>query len=184
MPDENQISRRNFLKNGLWASCAAGLAGMLAFKKRAVGSVWQLDPYKCTACGKCEHACVLEHSAVKCVQAYALCGYCDLCSAYFEPKVKDLTTAAENQLCPTGAIKRTFVEDPYFEYTIDESLCTACGKCVKGCVDFGNGSLFLQIRHDRCLNCNECSIAVACPAQAFKRVSAAEPYLVKNVRHA
>ena len=50
----------------------------------------------------------------------------------------------------------------YFEYTIDEGLCIACGKCVVGC-RLMNGSLFLQVRHDRCLNCNECSIAVACP---------------------
>jgi len=51
---------------------------------------------------------------------------------------------------PDGAIKRAYVEDPYFEYTIDERLCIGCGKCVKGCNAFGNGSLQLQVRHDRC----------------------------------
>jgi len=56
-----------------------------------------------------------------------------------------------------------------------------CGKCVKGCKTFGNGSLFLQVRHDRCLNCNECSIAAACPSGAFKRVPADKPYLLKRV---
>src|SRR6185436_15728344 len=76
---------------------------------------------------------------------------------------------AENQLCPTAAIKRTYVEDPYYEYTIDEQLCIGCAKCVEGCNRFGNGSLFLQIRHDRCVNCNECSIARVCPGDAFRR---------------
>jgi Na+-translocating ferredoxin:NAD+ oxidoreductase subunit B len=80
-----------------------------------------------------------------------------------------------------GAIKRTYVEDPYYEYTIDEPLCIGCGKCVKGCYSFGNGSLFLQVRHDRCLNCNDCSIARGCPSGAFRRVPANSPYLFKGV---
>jgi electron transport complex protein RnfB len=54
---------------------------------------------------------------------------------------------------------------------------------VKGCVLFGNGSFYLQVRHDRCLNCNECSIARVCPAQAFKRVPASQPYLLKDREH-
>lgn len=152
-------------------------------KKRSDEKVWQLDPEKCIACGNCATYCVLEESAVKCVHAYAICGYCDLCTGFFEPEPRELDTGAENQLCPTGAIKRSFVEDPYYEYTIDESLCNGCGKCVKGCNAFGNGSLFLQVRHDRCSNCNECSIATACPAQAYKRVSADEPYIIKTVGH-
>jgi electron transport complex protein RnfB len=51
---------------------------------------------------------------------------------------------------------------------------------VKGCFEQGNGSLFLQVRHDRCLNCNECSIAKACPSDAFRRVPASAPYLLKK----
>jgi electron transport complex protein RnfB len=43
-----------------------------------------------------------------------------------------------------------------------------------------NGSLYLQVRHDRCLDCNDCSIASACPTQAFRRVPAADPYLLKK----
>jgi electron transport complex protein RnfB len=109
-----------------------------------------------------------------------MCGYCDLCTGYFRPEPPSLNSGAENQLCPTGAIKRTFVEDPYFEYTIDERLCIGCGKCVKGCNAFGNGSLFLQVHHDRCQHCNECAIAVACPSQAYCRVPADQPYLLKN----
>lgn len=146
--------------------------------------VWQIDPYKCVACENCATYCVLEDSAVKCVQVYPICGYCKICFGFFEPEPHDINEGAENQLCPTGAIERRFIEDPYYEYNIDESLCIGCGKCVKGCNTFGNGSFFLQVRHDRCLNCNECSIAAACPADAFVRVPANRPYLLKEVDHA
>ena len=110
---------------------------------------------------------MLEQSAVKCVHAYAVCGYCQLCTGFFAPEPNELTTAAENQLCPTAAIKRTYVEDPYYQYSIDEQLCIGCAKCVEGCNRFGNGSLFLQIRHDRCLNCNECAISRTCPGDGL-----------------
>ena len=168
---------------GIRRACAVGLAGVagfFTFNKAETGTVWQLDPHKCIACGNCATYCVLKESAVKCVHAYAMCGYCTICFGYFGPEPSDINTAAENQLCPTGAIVRTFVEDPYYEYTIDEKLCIGCGKCVKGCNAFGNGSLILQVRHDRCLNCNECAIAQACPSGAFKRVSANQPYLLKG----
>ena len=83
-----------------------------------------------------------------------------------------MNTGAENCLCPTAAIRRSYVEDPYFEYTIDEQLCIGCAKCVEGCNRFGNGSLFLQVRHDRCVNCNECAISKVCAGDAFRRVPA------------
>jgi len=118
------------------------------------------------------------------VHAFAMCGYCDLCTGYFTAEPSGLHTGAENLLCPTGAIIRTSLEDPYYQYTIKEELCVGCAKCVKGCNTFGNGSLFLQVRHDRCLNCNECSIAAACPTQAFRRVPASRPYILKKVEDA
>ena len=183
---KNKISRREFFNTSTRGGCLLG-AGILlgGFAKESQGKkyVWQIDPYKCIACGNCATYCVLEESAVKCVHAYAMCGYCDLCTGYFEPEPKSLDTGAENQLCPTGAIKRSFVEDPYYEYTIDEKLCIGCGKCVKGCNAFGNGSLFLQVRHDRCVNCNECSIAASCPSGAFRRVPLEEPYIIKGRSH-
>ncbi len=158
-----------------------GLVGFVAGKKAtAEPLVWQIDPYKCIACGNCATHCVLDPSAVKCVNSFPMCGYCDLCTGYFPPEPVALNTGAENQLCPTGAIIRKLVEEPYYEYTIDEELCIACGKCVIGCAAFGNGSLYLQVRHDRCLNCHECSIAIACPSQAFVRVPASQPYLLKH----
>ncbi|MBN1765437.1 MAG: hypothetical protein JW860_09295 [Sedimentisphaerales bacterium] len=177
------VTRRDVLRDSVRGACLLGagvFGGLLARKSAGEQMVWQIDPYKCISCGHCATYCVLQESAVKCVHSYAMCGYCDLCTGFFEPEPIALTTGAENQLCPTGAIIRTFVEDPYFEFTIDEPLCIGCGKCVKGCNAFGNGSLFLQVRHDRCLNCNECSIAQACPSQAFRRVPAHQPYILKG----
>jgi electron transport complex protein RnfB len=182
--NEGGVSRRHFLKGSFRGACLAGFGGiaaLLAGRIKKKNTVWQIDPYTCVACGNCATYCVLEESAVKCTHAFEICGYCRICFGFFGPEPFDITEGAENQLCPTGAIKRKFVEDPYYEYTIDLSLCNGCGKCVKGCNTFGNGSLFLQVRHDRCLNCNECSIAAACSSGAFKRVPADKPYLLKTV---
>jgi electron transport complex protein RnfB len=40
--------------------------------------------------------------------------------------------------------------------------------------------LHLQIRHNLCLNCNQCSIASNCPSDAISRVPADEPYIIKG----
>ena len=185
METGKRTTRRKFIADGLRTAGLVGLAGgaaALAASRAGRGgdTVWQIDPDKCNQCGNCATYCVLTPSTVKCVHAYAMCGYCDLCTGYFPPDSNALNTAAENQLCPTGAIERSFVEDPYYQYVIDEGLCIGCGKCVKGCEAFGNASLFLQVRHDRCVNCNQCSIATACPADAFVRVPADQPYIIKG----
>lgn len=152
----------------------------LSRKSTAQGYVWQIDPYKCSSCGLCKTKCVLTPSAVKCTNAYSMCGFCDFCPGFLRPSAKEYSTGAENQLCPVGAIRRKFVEEPYFEYSIDETLCDACSICVKSCHDFGNGSLYLQIMHNLCVNCNQCSIARECPSGAISRVPAAEPYIRKD----
>ena len=172
MADTNaQVTRRTFVGNSLRVAGAIGLGGvtatLVAKKGKSGDTVWQIDPDKCIACENCATYCVLDVSAVKCVHNFAMCGYCQLCTGYFEPEPNELNSGAENQLCPTGAIQRAFIEDPYYEYTIDRQLCIGCGKCVKGCAMM-NGSLYLQVRHERCLNCNQCSIAIACPTQVFK----------------
>ena len=175
--------RREFLRKGLHTITAliiGGLTGVLFRKSSGEEMVWQLDPNICIQCEKCAVNCVLPISAVKCVHSFSMCGYCDLCSGYLQPGAKSRDTGAESQLCPSGAIKRTYVEDPYFEYTIDEDLCIGCGKCVKGCSAFGNGSLYLQARQNLCLNCNECSIARSCPSRAWKRVPADRPYILRG----
>jgi len=181
--NNNRMNRRNFLRDGMRTVAAltiGGVTGLIAGKSGAGDTVWQIDPHTCIQCESCAINCVLTPSAVKCVHAYDVCGYCELCGGYMEPDTKVLDTAAENQLCPTGAIKRTFIENPFYEYTIDEELCIGCAKCVKGCGAFGNGSLYLQVRHDRCLNCNECAIARNCPSGAFRRVPADQPYILKG----
>lgn len=181
------VSRRAFLRHGVRVGAMTGLGALLGVvgsrSSTTQGYVWQIDPDKCVRCGNCATACVLTPSAVKCVNSFPICGYCDLCTGYFVPEPNALSTAAENQVCPTAAIKRRFIEDPYYEYTIDEELCIGCGKCVEGCTRFGNGSFYLQIRHDRCLNCNECSIARVCAGDAIHRVPASQPYYIKTTTH-
>lgn len=182
---DSPIARRKFLRS-LGTVVAGGsilaVTGGLAWKTKAVESdyYWQIDPAKCTQCGRCETHCVLPVSAVKCFHANRVCGYCDLCGGYYRTNVKELNTAAENLMCPTGAIERKFVEDPYFEYTINESLCNGCGKCVKGCSSFGNGSLYLQIKRDLCVDCNECKISTVCSADAISRVPYTLAYNLKD----
>ena len=182
MPDNKRpkpIPRRTFLKHagrGISLLAIGGAAGALGLRAVRAGTVWQIDPMKCIQCGQCATYCVLDVSAVKCVHQYAMCGYCKLCTGFFLPEPNQLDTGAENQQCPTGALKRSFVEDPYHQYDIDEPLCIGCGKCVKGCVSFGNASLYLQVRHDRCLNCNQCNIALHCPSKAISRVPQTAAY--------
>lgn len=182
MSEVKSLTRREFFRAGLRTLAAFSLGGITALgaKRATARYVWQLDPALCTQCGRCATECVLAPSAVKCIHAYDVCGYCKLCGGYHQPAAKEQDTAAENQLCPTGAIQRSFVEDPYYQYDIIEPLCIGCGKCVKGCTSFGNGSLYLQVRHDLCVNCNECAIARNCPAQAFMRLPAAQPYFLKG----
>jgi electron transport complex protein RnfB len=176
------IDRRSFLQTGLRAGAAVGLiagAGATALKLNADDNVWQLDPKKCISCGLCETECVVNPSAVKCVHSYGVCGYCNLCFGFLQPNATEQSTAAENQMCPTSAIGRKLIEGPYYEYAIDESLCIGCSKCVKGCTTFGNGSMHLQIRHNVCVNCNECTISRACPTRAFQRLPTKTPYIPK-----
>lgn len=180
---KNQVNRRDVMRfslNTIAGISIGGIAGLLINNSSSEEMVWQLDPDVCIQCEKCWTNCVLPFSAVKCVNSFSICGYCDLCPGYLEAGAKSRNTGAENQLCPTGALKRKYIEEPYFEYTIDEKLCIACAKCVKGCEAFGNGSLYLQVRHDRCLNCNECSIAISCPSQAYRRVPARTPYILRG----
>lgn len=183
MAEDKKYNRREFIQNSMRITlglAVAGLGGLTLMRSGKENWVWQIDPFTCTQCGRCATTCVMSPSAVKCVQAYDLCGYCDLCTGYFKSGVKDLNTGAENLLCPTSAISRKFIEEPYFQFDIIEDLCIGCGKCVKGCTSFGNGSFILQIRHDRCQNCNECAIARMCPSDAITRVPANKPYMIKG----
>ncbi|MBT3278608.1 MAG: 4Fe-4S binding protein [Phycisphaerales bacterium] len=172
-----RLTRRGLLRGLLGGGVVAVAA--VASQGDASDTVWQIDPHKCTHCGRCATECTLTPSAVKCVHAYAACGYCDICTGYLAEVRVDNEPAAENEMCPTGAIVRTRVENPYYEYSILEERCVGCAKCVQGCTDYSNGSLYLQILHDRCTNCNDCAIALACPAGAISRVPVSAPYIAK-----
>lgn len=178
MKPPTTFGRRDFAR--LAAAAAVGLVSFKVLWPGRDATYWQIDPTKCVQCGQCATYCVLNPSAVKCIHSYEICGYCDLCGGYLQPGAVARDTGAESQLCPTAAITRTFIEDPFFQYTIDEELCVGCGKCVKGCGMFGNGSLYLQVKQDLCVQCNECAIARSCPAEAFVQVSAADLYLLKT----
>ena len=180
MSDDKQITRQDFLANcgrGAALLLLGGAAGTLAQRTARSRQVWQIDPAKCIQCGQCADYCVLDQSAVRCFHTYPICGYCDLCSGFFKTDHNALNEGAENQMCPAAAIRRSFVSQPYFQYTIDEEKCVGCGRCVKGCVKYGNGSLYLQVKQSLCVNCNQCNIAANCPSNAFVRLPADAPYL-------
>jgi len=181
----NPMQRRKFIINCSRLIAGGAILALFGFSYRKTTKkntlfFWQIDPAKCTFCGRCETDCVLATSAVKCVHAVKVCGYCDLCGGYYRANVKELNTAAENLMCPTGAIQRKYVEEPYFEYSINEKLCNGCGKCAKGCNSFGNGSLYLQIKRELCKECNECQIAKTCPSDAIRRVPMELAYDLKG----
>ncbi len=178
-----KIDRRELLKKAFWGFSVAGLGGITGFvlpRSFNNKTVWQIDPFKCVSCSRCETECVLMPSAVRCVHIPTMCGYRKTCPAFFDfdPNRPDTTSRA--QLCPQRAIRRRPVSDSYYSYTINIDRCNGCAKCVKRCAANGNGSLFLQIYHDLCINCNECAIAASCPTQAITKVPADKPYILKN----
>jgi electron transport complex protein RnfB len=154
-------SRRDFVKTAgklIVAVPVLALPVILSKKTDVKGYVWQIDPYKCTSCEQCRTACVMTPSAVKCTNAFPMCGYCDFCPGFLRQGAKTFNTAA------------------------DEKLCDGCSKCVKACANFGNGSLYLQIMHNLCVNCNQCRIARICPSDAVIRVPSTGPYLRKELK--
>ena len=161
---KDQVSRRGFL---LWSirSVAAlalvGGSGLLLGKNKRY-RLYQIDPAKCTECGLCATACVRTPSAVKCINQFDICGYCDYCYGYYQGE-------AENRelRCPYDAIVRKPQGEGRYEYTINEDKCTGCGVCVTNCRTLGNASFYLQIRHDLCHECNQCAIAEVCPVDAI-----------------
>jgi electron transport complex protein RnfB len=179
----NRTTRRQFIDRSFRVVGFVGLgsaAGVLT-RRAAADTVYQVDPNRCVACDLCRTSCVLTNSAVKAVNDFEKCGYCMLCPAYYDvTSVPDLKGIPLGKVCPRDALKRQVVgledpEDPnnnYYEYFVDETLCDGCGRCIKACLPpAGNGSLRLEIRYDRCVECNSCAIEVVCPDAAIIRVS-------------
>lgn len=179
----NQTTRRQFIDRSFRVAGFVGIgsaAGLLA-RRAAADTVYQVDPNRCVECDLCRTSCVLSHSAVKAVNDFEKCGYCMLCPAYYDvTSVPDEKGIPLGKVCPRDALKRKVVgkedaEDPnnsYYEYFVDETLCDGCARCVKACLPpAGNGSLRLEIRYDRCVDCNSCAIAIVCPGAAIIHVA-------------
>jgi len=181
--------RREFVGDIARGVTLVGLCGAGAFLARKTSDVyaWQLDAEKCVnsrlgatgvdVCELCSSECVVNLSAVRAVNEYSKCGRCYICPAYF-----DITSAVDEEglpsqkLCPRDAIERKAIgwvdpDDPannFYEYIIDEEKCNGCGRCVMGCKEpAGLGSIKLEVRYEFCLDCNRCSIAIACPDEAY-----------------
>lgn len=178
-------NRRGFIRFGgqlIGASALGGSAWRLftgmdpdaEFSQPKGPYVWRINPDKCNFCGLCESACVRMPSAVKAVNDQTKCSYCVACYGH----LADLTISSDKiqdagmRVCPYDAVTRkelTGGKNGYHVYSINESKCTACGKCTKRCNELGTKSMFLLIRPDLCIGCNRCNIAAVCPQNAIER---------------
>ena len=187
------VTRRDVLTKAVRGTVVLALGGAAGFlvRKAHAQVVWQIDAAKCVnsrlgevgveACNLCTTECVVALSAVRAVNEYSRCGRCNICPAYFNiTSAVDEKGLPSEKLCPRDAITRTAIgridpEDPannFYEYVIDEAKCDGCGKCVMKCKEpLGLGSIVLRVRYDRCLNCNRCAIAKACPKEAFMQIA-------------
>lgn len=201
-------TRRSFLQRSGQAACAIALGGTAVVLGRRVcqGDAWAIAPNQCInirlgitgadqVCNACATTCVLPLSAVRAVNDHNQCGRCCICPAYYDVRSQvGPDGLPSKKLCPRDAIIRSPIGeiDPYdplnnfYEYTIDEELCNGCGLCVMECKDpAGLGSIRLEVRYDLCLRCNQCSIALNCPEDAYVRVGPqAAPALALEGGHA
>jgi electron transport complex protein RnfB len=166
----------------------AGTAGVLALKANKTYA-WSIDVDKCVnskvgawgveVCELCATDCVLTLSAVRAVNEFSDCGRCYICPAYYKiTSAVDPDGLPSEKVCPRDAIKREAIgwidpDDPannFYEYIIDEKKCNGCGRCIMECKEpAGLSSIKLEVRHNVCLDCNRCSIATACPEEAYER---------------
>jgi len=136
---------------------------------------WQINPDACIQCDLCEKTCVRRPSAVKVVNDQKKCSNCVACYGHLcDLKTPSgLIASTDKLVCPHQALQRTHFSgglDGAYLYTIDADRCTGCAKCARECNIHGSKSMFLIIRPDLCLGCNECAIARVCPGKAIERV--------------
>ena len=180
--ESHDVSRRDFLRNvgRALTVCAVGGLGY-----RLLGSsdsnapktryAWQINEQTCTSCGACETACVRTPSAVKAVNDQQKCSFCVVCYGHIEDKSisSDKIMTEGKFICPRNAVTRTNYSggnDGTFIYDVDHKKCVGCGQCTKACNEHGSKSMFLIIRPDLCLGCNQCAIASACPSKSIDRL--------------
>lgn len=184
-----KLTRRATLKGLSRAAALTGMSGLAAFLvNKAHGQmVWQVDTARCVnsrlgevgvkVCDLCLKECVVKQSAVRAVNDFSQCGRCAICPAYFNvASAVGPNGLPSEKLCPRDAIARKPIgevdpSDPannFYEYVIDEKKCDGCGKCVMACKEpAGLGSVRLMVRHDLCVDCNNCAISLACPKDAL-----------------
>jgi electron transport complex protein RnfB len=188
---KTKYTRREMLGHAARGAALVGIggtAGILALKANKTYA-WTIAADRCInsklgelgveVCDLCATDCVLTLSAVRAVNYFSKCGRCYICPAYYK-----ITSAVgpdglpSEKVCPRDAIERTPIgwidpDDPannFYEYTIDETKCNGCGVCVMECKEpAGLSSIVLEVRHNVCLDCNRCSIASACPEDAYDR---------------
>ena len=188
----DEYTRRKMLGHAARGAALLGLggtAGVLSLKAHK-SYAWVIEAHKCInsklgalgveICERCATDCVITLSAVRAVNRFSACGRCYVCPAYYK-----ITSAVgpdglpSEKVCPRDAIERKAIgwidpEDPannFYEYVIDEKKCNGCGRCVMECKEpAGLSSITLEVRHNVCLDCNRCSIAAACPEEAFDRL--------------
>jgi electron transport complex protein RnfB len=178
-------SRRDFLRKTGQLACAGFLGGIVyrVFADKSFDSedqpqtryAWQINHDKCTYCGQCETACVRKPSAVKAVNDQKKCSFCVVCYGHITNKLIESSKIETDgkKVCPHNAVKRKNYcggLDGYYIYSVDDKRCVGCAKCVERCNFEGNQSMFLIIRPDLCLGCNDCDIAKQCPSQAIERI--------------
>lgn len=185
----DSVSRRKAIDRLARGVVVAGLGGTAGYLvQKAQGQVvWQVDAAKCVnsklgevgvkVCELCMKECVVSQSAVRAVNEYSECGRCYICPAYYNVKsAVGRDGLPSEKLCPRDAIERKPIgeadpADPannFYEYVIDETKCDGCGKCVMACKEpAGLGSIRLRVRHNLCVNCNNCTISTVCPKEAL-----------------
>lgn len=179
-------TRRDFLQligRGLGVATLGTIAGRVLLGGREDAEFtqpphrygWQIDPDKCTSCGLCATACVRKPSAVKAVNDQKKCSNCVVCYGHIHDRsiASDRIDQDGHRVCPYDAVRRAQLcggIDGAYLYTIGSGLCNGCAKCVRECNLHGSKSMFLIIRPDLCLRCNDCAIARVCQSSAVERV--------------